>query len=94
MYNNTQLQGFTNNILNMDCLDFMRECPDNYFDLCCCDPPYGINVCKMTLGNGKNKIFRGNEDWDNKIPSEEIFKQILRVSKNQIIWGAIILLIY
>jgi DNA modification methylase len=26
-----------------DCMDFMRELPDNYADLAVCDPPYGIN---------------------------------------------------
>lgn len=29
----------------------------------------------------------GNNEWDKERPSEEIFKEILRVSKNQIIWG-------
>ncbi|MBQ3991127.1 MAG: site-specific DNA-methyltransferase, partial [Bacteroidales bacterium] len=27
---------------NADCMDFLRACPDNAFDLCVCDPPYGI----------------------------------------------------
>ena len=26
---------------NMDCLDGMKEFPDNYFDLAIADPPYG-----------------------------------------------------
>ena len=26
---------------NMDCMDGMREFPDNYFDLAIVDPPYG-----------------------------------------------------
>lgn len=26
---------------NMDCMDGMREYPDNYFDLAIVDPPYG-----------------------------------------------------
>ena len=26
---------------NMDCLEYMRTLPDNYFDLCVADPPYG-----------------------------------------------------
>ena len=41
----------------------------------------------MTLGNGKKKIYRGENDWDSKIPNEEYFKELFRVSKNQIIWG-------
>jgi len=28
-------------VLNVDCLDFMRSLPDNAFDLAIADPPYG-----------------------------------------------------
>ena len=65
----------------------MARYPDNYFDLAIVDPPYGIGANKMTLGNGKNKIFRGNNDWDKAIPTKEYFDELFRVSKNQIIWG-------
>jgi site-specific DNA-methyltransferase (adenine-specific) len=30
-------------ILNIDCLPFMRGCADKKFDLAIVDPPYGIN---------------------------------------------------
>ena len=68
-------------------MKLMSRYPDNYFDLAIVDPPYGIGANKMTLGNGKKKIYRGQNDWDNSIPSEEYFNQLKRVSKNQIIWG-------
>jgi len=42
----------------------------------------------MTLGNGKRKIFRGNDDWDKSAPPPEYFAELERVSENQIIWGA------
>ena len=71
----------------MDCMDLLKQYPDNYFCLALVDPPYGIGANKMTLGNGKKKVFRGNNDWDNEIPNEEYFKELFRVSKNQIIWG-------
>lgn len=29
---------------NMDCMDAMRDMPDNAFDLAIVDPPYGINI--------------------------------------------------
>ena len=29
---------------NMDCMEGMKEFPDNYFDLAIVDPPYGINI--------------------------------------------------
>ena len=73
---------------NMDCMEGMREIPDKYFDLAIVDPPYGIGVNKMTLGNGKRKIFRGQNDWDNKPLDNKYFKELMRISKNQIIWGA------
>ena len=29
-------------ILNIDCMEYMKDIPDNYFDLAIVDPPYGI----------------------------------------------------
>lgn len=75
-------------VYNIDCLEYMKSIPDKFFDLCIADPPYGIGVTKMTLGNGKNKVYRGMTDWDNQAPSAEFFNELLRVSKNSIIWGA------
>lgn len=74
-------------ITNEDNMELMARFPDKYFDLAIVDPPYGIGANKMTLGNGKNKIYRGQNDWDKTIPSEEYFKELFRVSKNQIVWG-------
>jgi site-specific DNA-methyltransferase (adenine-specific) len=73
---------------NMDCMQGMKEFPDKYFELAIVDPPYGIGADKMQLGNGKRKIYRGSNDWDNKAPNKEYFNELFRVSKNQIIWGA------
>lgn len=33
-----------NEAYNMDCMAYMREIPDGFFDLCIADPPYGISV--------------------------------------------------
>ena len=73
---------------NEDCMDLLKRTPDDYYELSIVDPPYGINVTKMTLGNGKKKINRGNSDWDSKTPDLKYFKELRRVSKNQVIWGA------
>ena len=73
---------------NEDCMVGMARYPDKHFDLAIVDPPYGIGANKMQLGNGKRKIYRGKDDWDKEPPSEEYFKELFRVSKNQIIWGA------
>ena len=74
----------------MDCMEGMREFHDGFFDLAIVDPPYGIGrdgQKKTTGGNGGRKAhdFKG---WDNARPDSEYFKELFRVSKNQIIWGA------
>jgi site-specific DNA-methyltransferase (adenine-specific) len=75
------------NFFNVDCIEFMKSKPDKCYDLAIVDPPYGIGANKMTLGNGKRKIYRGVDNWDNAIPTAEYFEQLFRVSKNQIVWG-------
>jgi len=77
-------------ITNEDNMLLMARYPDNYFDLAIVDPPYGINVSKtgnvggVKLAKVKNY---GKKDWDNSIPTKQYFKELQRVSKNQIIWG-------
>ena len=75
------------NLYNEDCLQAMKAMQDKQFDLAIVDPPYGIGANKMTLGNGKKKIYRGEADWDNAIPTEEYWEELMRVSQNQIVWG-------
>ena len=72
---------------NEDCMELMKRYPDNYFELAIVDPPYGINAGNMTLGKGKNKKYQQGKNWDNEIPNDCYFKELKRVSKNQIIWG-------
>lgn len=75
---------------NMDCMDGMKQFPDRYFDLAIVDPPYRINV-NMNIGLRKGqKKKREQKDWDKKAPSNTYFKELFRVSKNQIIWGGTI----
>lgn len=75
------------NFYHCDNMALMKSKPDNYYDLAIVDPPYGIGANKMTLGNGKKKIYRGENDWDNEIPKKEYWDELFRVSKNQIVWG-------
>ena len=75
-------------LLNIDCMTYMAGLPDKAFDLAIVDPPYGIGANKMTLGNGKRIVFRGGSDWDVTAPPIEYFNELIRVSVNQIIWGA------
>lgn len=76
-------------VFNMDCLEYMKTLPDNCFDLCIADPPYGIGAGKMTMGSGKNKKWK-KKDWDSSIPKDVVFDEILRTCKNVVIWGGII----
>ena len=38
---------------NCDCIEYMKTCKDNQFDLAIVDPPYGISVTKMNMGGRK-----------------------------------------
>lgn len=76
---------------NMDCMEYMEQFSDKHFDLAIVDPPYGINAGNMGLGKGggvaKNNNYK-KKDWDKNAPTNLYFDELLRVSKNQIIWGA------
>ena len=50
-----------------NCLDKLKELPDNSVDSCITDPPYGMSFM------GKN--------WDKVLPSQEIWREVLRVLK-------------
>ena len=77
------------NFFNVDCVEFMKSKPDNYYDLAIVDPPYGISV-NMNAGRKKDTKSKKRtvKKWDNEAPNEEYFNELFRVSKNQIIWGA------
>jgi len=42
-----------NKLIHGDFLEVMKQFPDNLFDLCLTDPPYGINVAKTGKVGGK-----------------------------------------
>ena len=71
---------------NMDCMAAMREMPDKCFDLAVVDPPYGVNRFLNNQPTRLNKY--GSMQTANDLkPTAEYFKELFRVSKNQIIWG-------
>ena len=84
-----------NKIYNDDCLNILKQLPDKCIDLVLTDPPYGIGydvMCEKNNGKlfGTAKAIRNTykkTNWDNEIPQKEIFNEIFRVSKNQIIFG-------
>ncbi len=86
-------------VFNQDCVIYMKSLPDNYFDLAIADPPYSYgndaNIAKRgRFCHGRFERYRnidGNsidiDAWD-KLPCDDFFTELFRVSKNQIIWGA------
>ena len=86
-----------NELIECDCMDFMKTCKDKQFDLAIVDPPYGIGEnedrirgynktsCK-DWKNRKPKEYQ-KKTWDNKTPDKKYFDEMRRISKNQIIFG-------
>lgn len=81
-------------LLNIDCMEYMKGLPDKYFDLAIVDPPYGIED-KISKGGGSHtksnvnfhQLYSENgKTWDVE-PPKEYFEELFRISKNQIIWG-------
>lgn len=72
---------------NTDCMESMKQYPDKYFELAIVDPPYGIDI-NMNMGRKKGKKkAHDKKNWDSETPNDIYFKELFRVSKNQIIWG-------
>lgn len=97
------LSSLINKIHLADCMDILRSLPDKCIDLVLTDPPYGGSVCRTggrtlryesgerlrcvrTGGTWAEKYKKKISDWD-VAPSDEVFAEIFRVSKHQIIWG-------
>ena len=76
---------------NMDCMEFMARYPDKYFELAIVDPPYGIGEDgSNNKTRGKKAIAKDYKPFagdDKQPPNQYYFKELFRVSKNQIIWG-------
>ena len=73
-------------------MDYLPQFPDKYFELAIVDPPYGIGQDgskNHTRGKlAKPKDYKGYIGEDLSAPDKTYFYELMRVSKNQIIWGA------
>ena len=81
------------NLIHGDCMELMADTPDKYYDLAIVDPPYSNDTKnldnwlqdmkgkKAKIGINRTDSLKGNA------PTKEYFKELKRVSKNQIIWG-------
>jgi site-specific DNA-methyltransferase (adenine-specific) len=72
-------------------MNILKQLPDKSIDLVLTDPPYGINIEKMSFTNDIKGGVAKRNDYKNCFKDERISKEILneikRVSKNQIIFG-------
>jgi site-specific DNA-methyltransferase (adenine-specific) len=76
---------YLNKAIHGDCMDVMKDLPDKCIDLVLTDPPYRNRednqpTIHMRVGSGV-------DDFGDKL-YEGQYKEIKRISKNQIIWGA------
>lgn len=74
-------------------MDFMRNLPDKCIDLVLTDPPYGLKIdgARQNFTPAKRKQWRRAHDfknWDSCAPEDFVFREIHRVAKNVILFGA------
>jgi len=80
-------------IRRMDNMELMRQFPDKHFDLAIVDPPYGIGIGRSsywdsTTGKAAKPGVRNmKKNWDSAIPGADYWRELFRVSLNQIVWG-------
>ncbi len=84
-----------NTVYLIDNMEFMATCEDNQFDLAIVDPPYGSeNIIggytsnkRSNKGSAKPTMYNLSL-WKFGKPNKKYFEELMRISKNQIIWGA------
>ena len=72
-------------LLNIDCMEYLKDCPDKAFDLAVVDPQFGIGIGRsprLVTDKGLEA-----KEWDDKPIDDFYFTELFRVSFNQIIWG-------
>lgn len=79
-------------LFHANCLDVLSGYRDNEFDVAIPDPPYGLNITRRKeIGqSGKSAVPAtdyGEEDWDKETPPAEYFQELLRISRQQAIFG-------
>lgn len=79
-------------LYNCDYRELLKTSGDKSFDLAICDPPYfdGPNTRRyygssVSTRDVKRREYDTIEGWE--VPDQSYFKELSRVSHNQIIWG-------
>ena len=75
-------------MIHGDCMDLMAELGEKEVQLSIVDPPYGININMNQGRRAGNEIKHERKKWDNKAPNIGYWNELLRVSQNQIVFGA------
>jgi site-specific DNA-methyltransferase (adenine-specific) len=82
-------------LLNIDCMEYLRGLPDKAFDLAIVDPPYGIDVGNQRINSDRTTAkwrapskYEYNVFDDSSAPTADYFAELARVSRDQIVWGA------
>jgi site-specific DNA-methyltransferase (adenine-specific) len=78
-------------ILHNDSLVGLKDYPDNHFDSCVTDPPYGLGkepdpteVMAAWSDTGYHEVTGGgfmDKEWDAFVPQPQLWKEVLRVLK-------------
>ena len=71
---------------NCDCLGYMRTVPDNYYDVCIADPPYGIGR-DWEKRDWRSRAKYRDCRYMNVRPPKEFFDEMRRISRDWIVWG-------
>ncbi len=71
--------------INADCIDIMKSYADKQFELAIVDPPYGMGATNFVSQSARG--VHKDKAWNDSIPLPEWFRELYRVSVNQIIWG-------
>ena len=66
---------------NIDCMEGMREFPDNYFELAIVDPPYGDGG---VLGADRRGSDSGSTDTENGLSRQTVHRPRREVSLTQV----------
>ncbi len=72
----------------IDCMEFMKDKPDDYYDLAIVNPPYGIGNWTMEARKDRPYNKKWDISWNQNPPGKDYFLELFRISKDQIIWGA------
>lgn len=80
-----------NSFICGDCMEYLPQLPDKYFDIAVVDPPYFSgpekrNYYGRTISPiGVQRHYKPSDEWN--IPDKAYFDELSRTSKHQIVWG-------